>query len=329
MAGTREKRKLKIGVLRGGPSDEYEVSLKTGKNIIDSLRGSNKYEVQDVFIDRSGAWHIDGVTRPIERIFPHMDVAVNAMHGKYGEDGRVQKLLEAHSIPFTGSGSLGSALSMNKALAKKFYRQHGLLTPEHFLIKKSSFTSDLFHRILKLYPHLKLVKPVSSGSSLGVKVFSTPAEFEEALEHAFTYSDEVLVEEFIKGREATCGVLEGTDNTAHALHPVEIVDLSTKKKGVWGYDSKYSDDLHQLICPGNFSEQESRKIMQSAADAHRALGLRHYSRSDFIVTKRGIYILETNTLPGLTSASLYPKALSASGISLGEFLDHIIELALR
>ncbi len=328
MALSGEKRKLKVGVIRGGPSDEYEVSLKTGKSVIDSLRESNKYEVQDLFIDRVGAWHIDGIIRPVERIFPHVDVIVNALHGKYGEDGRVQQLLESHHVPFTGSGSFGSAVGMNKPLAKKFFRDHGLLTPEHVVIKKHEHTPSLIERILSHYPHLKLVKPASSGSSLGVRVIKNFEDFDEALKNAFEFSDSVLVEEFIKGREATCGVLEDTHGAAHALHPVEIRDLAADR-GIWGYESKYSDSLHELVCPGDFSEEEGRKIMQTAADAHRVLGLRHYSRSDFIVTKRGIYILETNTLPGLTPVSLYPRSLSVAGISLGEFLDHIISLALR
>ncbi|HLP43724.1 MAG TPA: D-alanine--D-alanine ligase, partial [Candidatus Nanoarchaeia archaeon] len=241
MAGTREKRKLKVGVLRGGPSDEYEVSLKTGKNLIDALRDRNNYEVQDIFVDRSGVWHIDGVARPVERIFPHIDVVVNAMHGQYGEDGRVQQLLEAHRVPFTGSGALGSAIAMNKPLAKKFFRENGLLTPEHLVIKKHEHKPSIIERILSHYPHLKLIKPASSGSSLGVKVAKNYEEYEEGLEGAFNFSDSVLVEEFIKGREATCGVMEGTEGNVYALHPVEIRDLSTSKTDVWGYESKYSD----------------------------------------------------------------------------------------
>ena len=116
----KKSRKLKVGVLRGGPSGEYEVSLKTGKNIIDTLRSRENYEVQDIFIDRNGNWHSAGIARPAERILPHIDVAVNALHGTYGEDGRVQQILESHNIPFTGSGSLGSAIGMNKPLAKNF-----------------------------------------------------------------------------------------------------------------------------------------------------------------------------------------------------------------
>lgn len=323
--------------MRGGPSGEYEVSLKTGKNIIDSLRTRDNYEVKDIFIDRSGNWHMDGAARTHDRIFPHVDVIVNALHGTYGEDGRVQQLLESHQVPFTGSKSLGSALGMNKPLAKKFFKKFGLLTPEHYVIKKHDYSPEILRKIIIKYPHLRLVKPASSGSSLGVSVFNNLEELKTAVDNAFEHSDTVLVEEFIKGREATCGVVEGTAHgEVHALHPVEIRDLSRKpevetggKNPIWSYESKYSDDLHELICPGNFTPEEALAIQKSAIAAHNALGLRHYSRSDFILNKMGTYILEVNTLPGMTSASLFPKALSVAGISTPDFLDHIITLAIE
>lgn len=330
MLGKTPSKTLRVGVLRGGPSGEYEVSLKTGKNIIDSLRERNNYEVKDIYIDKTGAWHIDGVSRPVDRIFPHIDVAVNALHGEYGEDGRVQQLLESHDVPFTGSRSLGSALGMNKPLAKKFFKNHGLLTPEHVIIHKKDYSPSLLQRIRERYPFLKLVKPASSGSSLGVSVFNSHEEFERAIDQAFQYSDIALVEEYIRGREATCGVVEGSDENIFALHPVEIRDLSAPgERNIWSYQSKYSDDLHELICPGNFTQKETEIIQRAAVDAHKALGLRHYSRADFIVSRMGIYILEVNTLPGLTSASLFPRSLSVAGITMGDFLDHLISLAIQ
>jgi D-alanine-D-alanine ligase len=323
-------KNLRVGVLRGGPSGEYEVSLKTGKHVMDSLRSKEKYEVKDIFIDKNGAWHIDGVARPVERIFPHIDVAVNALHGSYGEDGRVQQILESHNIPFTGSKALGSAIGMNKPLAKKFFKEHGLLTPEHLLIKKRDYSSDLLKKIREKYPFLKLVKPATAGSSLGVSVFNSHEEFEQAIDQAFQHSDVALVEEYVRGREATCGVIEGSDDTVYALHPIEIRDLSDPgARNIWSYQSKYSDDLHELVCPGDFTAKESEIIQRAAVDAHKALGLRHYSRADFIVNKTGVYILEVNTLPGLTQASLFPKALSVAGITVGDFLEHLIALAIE
>jgi len=326
----QKSRKLRVGVLRGGPSDEYDVSLRTGQNVIDSLRGRPNYEIQDLLIDRGGVWYIDGLARPFERIFPHVDVIVNALHGKYGEDGRVQQILEAHGVPFTGSKSLGSALGMNKHLAKKFFRSHGLLTPEHVLISKYEYTPQSLQKILFSYPHLRLVKPAASGSSFGICVPKSDAEFDEAIRHAFDFSDQVMVEEFIKGKEATCGVAEGSGRNAHALHPVEIRDLAPRDvKDIWSYESKYDNNLHELVCPGDFTPEQTEIIRQSAVFAHNALGLRHYSRSDFIVNRTGVYILETNTLPGLTNESLFPRSLSVAGITLGDFLDHIITLAIQ
>lgn len=338
MSGQTQSKKLRVGVLRGGPSGEYEISLKTGKNVIDALQERSDYEIQDIFIDRGGVWHLGGVSRPPERILPHIDVIVNALHGAYGEDGRVQQLLESHKVPYTGSRPLGSALGMNKPLAKKFFRTHGIMTPEHIVIKKENYSPELLRKIDNDYPHLRLVKPASAGSSLGVRVINDLDELGEAVERAFEHSDSVMVEEYIKGREATCGVIESSSgDEVYALHPVEIIDMSqndlvqdnSAKKRVWSYESKYSDNLHELICPGNFTADETRLIQQAAISAHKALSLRHYSRSDFILNRFGVYILEVNTLPGLTPASLFPKALLFAGLSLGEFLDHIIALAIE
>ncbi|MEK7390790.1 MAG: ATP-grasp domain-containing protein [Patescibacteria group bacterium] len=342
MSDHAQSKKLRVGVLRGGPSGEYEISLKTGKNIIDALQGRSDYEIQDIFVDRNGVWHVGGVSRPAERVLPYVDVIVNALHGAYGEDGRVQQLLESHNVPYTGSRPLGSALGMNKPLAKKFFKMRGLLTPEHTVIKKDNYSPEILRKIMTDYPHLRLVKPASSGSSLGVSVVNNHAEFEEAMERAFEHSDSVMVEEYLRGREATCGVVEGSSGQeVYALHPIEIRVLScdplpdaensveNNRNRIWSYESKYRDDLHELICPGNFTVDETRLIQQSAVNAHKALGLRHYSRSDFILNRLGVYILEVNTLPGLTPMSLFPRALSVAGFSLGEFLDHIITLAVE
>ena len=342
MSGQTQSKKLRVGVLRGGPSGEYEISLKTGKNIIDALQGRSDYEIQDIFVDRGGVWHVGGISRPAERFLPYVDVIVNALHGAYGEDGRVQQLLESHNVPYTGSRPLGSALGMNKPLAKKFFRAHGFLTPEHTVIKKENYSPEMLRKINTDYPHLRLVKPASAGSSLGVRAVNSHEEFEEAVAQAFEHSDSVMVEEYLNGREATCGVVEGSSGQeVYALHPIEIRVLScdplpdaensgeNKRNRIWSYESKYRDDLHELICPGNFTVDEIRLIQQAAIGAHRALGLRHYSRSDFILNRLGVHILEVNTLPGLTPMSLFPRALSVAGLSLGEFLDHIIALALK
>lgn len=324
MFGNSQPKKLRIGVVRGGPSSEYDISLKTGRSLIEVLRTNDNYEVQDILVDKNGVWHIGGLARPFERIFPHLDVVVNALHGAYGEDGRMQQLLEAHSMPFTGSGSLGAAISLNKPLAKKYFKLHGLLTPEHFIIKRDEYTPQLLHKIAVDFPHLRFVKPATAGSSFGVKKIDKKSQhvvvntdelhaLDKAISHAFEHSDSVMVEEYIKGREATCGVLQSTADVhggqAFALHPIQVQE--------------------ELIHPSEFSPEEIARIQQIALDAHNALGLRHYSNSDFIVNRKGIYILEVDSLPSLAPTSRFPKGLSVADISLRDFADHIIALAIE
>lgn len=332
-ANPNRTRKLKVGVMRGGPSSEYEVSLKTGKNVLSALR--DRHQVHDILIDKNGAWHIDGLARNPERIFPHVDVMFNALHGQYGEDGRVQQILDSHGIPYTGSKSLPSAIGMNKILSKKFFEGAGILTPRHLEVKSRDLESKEMTKIWDEFgDRPMIVKPTSAGSSIGVSLVRKSADdggqnLKEAIEKALEHSASALLEEFIEGREATCGVVQGSfGNDVYALHPVEIKNLS-ENKDVWDYESKYSDALHELICPGNFTAKEERAIQDGAMLAHKALGLRHYSRSDFIVSDRGVYILEVNTLPGMTAASLFPKALSVAEVSLSDFLDHILLLAVN
>jgi D-alanine-D-alanine ligase len=169
---------------------------------------------------------------------------------------------------------------------------------------------------------------VSGGSSVGTAIAKTLLELESAIDDALQYSDQALIEEFIFGREATCGVVDNFRNESiYSLLPVEIRKPSNAT--FFDYDAKYSGKSEE-ICPGNFTAVEKEMIQKIAKEAHKALGLRHYSRSDFIIhPKRGIYILETNTLPGLTSESLLPKSLQAVGCSLSDFFDHLIKLALE
>jgi len=313
-----------VGVLRGGPSSEYEVSLKSGASVLKHI--PDTYHAQDIFISKDGLWYTGGVAYTPGEIIKHLDVVFNALHGEYGEDGRVQHLLDTFAIPYTGSGYLASALGMNKVLSKKVFTEHGIKTPHHKTIKRGEYThTDIVH-LFKTFPMPAVIKPVRAGSSLGVSVARTVHELEEGLRKAFEHDTEALVEEYISGREATCGVIEGfRGESFYSLLPVEIVH--TSPSGLFDYEAKYSGKSKE-ICPGNFTKEEIKKIQDASVAVHKALGLRHYSRSDFIVhPKRGIYILEVNTLPGLTDESLFPLSLSAVGSSLSEFLGHVIELA--
>ena len=319
-------QRIRVAVLRGGPGVESEVSMKSGKNVLENL--SDKYIPVDVFVAKDKSWYLDGVAISPEKLFRSIDVVFNAMHGEYGEDGKVQQIMDYFGVKYTGSKALASALGMNKVLAKEIFLKTGLKTPVYKVIKKGDDLLNIDQTIFKTFPMPAIVKPGGSGSSIGVSLVKVLKDILPAIEKALKYSDVVLVEEFINGKEATCGVVEKfRDESLYSLLPIEIT--KPKEFEFFGYEAKYSGQASE-ICPGNFSENEKNTMQNMAIEAHRVLGLRHYSRSDFIVSqKRGVYILEINTLPGLTKESLLPKSLEAVGCSLPYFLDHVITLALE
>lgn len=318
-------QRMKVGVLRGGPSSEYDVSLKSGASVLQHLDQEN-YMPIDVFIDRTGLWHVRGLPAEPRRALQGLDVAINALHGEFGEDGTVQRILDASGVPYTGTRALGAAVAMNKLATKKSLVNLDVKLPRHTIINADIDLKEAALRIFNTMLQPVVVKPISSGSSVGVSIVHGPHATAEALEKALSISPRALVEEFISGREATCGVLEhfrGED--VYALPPIEII--APKENSFFDYDAKYSGKS-QEICPSNFSDETKKALETIARQVHQALGLRHYSRSDFIVTsRRGIYFLEVNTLPGLTSESLYPKASAAVGCTFPQLLDHLIVLA--
>lgn len=316
--------KINVAVLRGGPSTEYEVSLRSGKYVHDNL--PSKYNGIDVFIDRKGVWHRDGMPRSARQILEYVDVVFNALHGEYGEDGKVQAELQNHGKKYTGSKSLASAIAMNKDRTKKVLQDHHIRMPRHIFLTGPMPSIETLVEIFRIMTLPFIIKPNSAGSSFGVSVVNGFHEFEDAVMHALSVSPSILIEEFIRGREATCGVLEEfRGEKYYTLPPVEIIP---HKSGFFDYDAKYNGKSHE-ICPGNFSSAESNEIRSAAVGVHKALGLSHYSRSDFIVTRKGVYFLEANTLPGLTEASLLPMSLGAIGCNIPDFLDHVITLAMR
>jgi len=317
--------RIKVAVLRGGPSNEYEVSLKTGQAVLKSL--PERFQAIDILIDREGNWHREGFVTEPQKILQSVDVVFNALHGEYGEDGRVQRLLDDCGVPYTGSGAWASALGMNKALAKEHFRQKGLKTPAYILVdKKKETVAEIEKKVFAKMSLPFIVKPADKGSSVGLFLVKDWRDLKKALESVFSFSEKALIEEFIKGKEATCAVVEGLRGQAHySLLPIEI-----RKVGeLFDYEAKYGGGTEE-ICPGCFSAEESRLIQETSVLAHQALGLGHYSRSDFILSpRRGLYILETNSLPGLTETSLLPKSLKAVGIEFPHFLEHLVDLALK
>jgi D-alanine-D-alanine ligase len=322
--------KLRIGVLRGGPSNEYEVSLATGKTVLKHLR--DKYVVRDILIDKEGNWHMDGLVKSPQNILKQVDVIFNALHGEYGEDGTVQKTLETFNVPFTGSSALASSISRNKHIAKQVYKTKFLKTPHYEVIKRDEATQA---NLFSIYANLEkpiVVKPSSSGSSLGVTVVNDWAEFLFAVEKAFEFGPIAIVEALLSGKEATCGVVESSQekNKSYALMPLEIVYPEDKK--IFDFNSKYKskqDGGAEKVFPTSFTPEEISKIQTMAQAAHHALGLRHYSNSDFMITPDDVFIIETNSLPGMTEHSVFPHALQAAECEIPEFLEHVILLAMR
>jgi len=317
--------KIRVGVLRGGPSGEHEVSLKTGATVLEHL--PDKYHPLDIYIDEKGKWHFEGLIQDPENILKHLDVVFNGLHGEYGEDGELQKILEAHNIPYTGSDSFSSRIAMNKDLSKKVFEKEGIKTARGVTLNKNKTSYLEIFEIFNTLEKPLITKPATSGSSLGVRISDTFEKFKEAIEYAFKYSSQVLVEEFVAGREMTCGVVESlSPDSVFPLPPIEIRPVGSK---FFDYEAKYGGKT-QEICPAPIPQNLTTRVQNIALQAHKALGLRHYSRADMILKDNGdIYILEVNTLPGLTNESLLPKSLKAAGTSLSEFLEHIIIMALN
>ncbi len=315
-----------MAVLRGGPSSEYEVSLKSGETVLKNLPA--KYEPVDVFISRTGVWHVGGIEKKPAEALERVDVVFVALHGQYGEDGKVQRILEHLGIPFTGSKSFASAMAMNKHLTKNAltHLKDKIKFAAHKVFTRDEIKQMGVHKIFQIIPHPSIVKPLAAGSSVGITIVKTFFDLESAVKRALEHSDSVIIEEFIEGREVTCGVIDDfRGQKTYSLFPTEILPQTS----FYDYHAKYESEDTGYICPAQFDESVKKTIREASKTIHESLDLRHYSRSDFIVhPKRGVFFLEVNTLPGMTSHSLIPKAIEAAGFSLPEFFDHLLTLAI-
>uniref|UniRef100_A0A7C5AKY5 D-alanine--D-alanine ligase n=1 Tax=Desulfobacca acetoxidans TaxID=60893 RepID=A0A7C5AKY5_9BACT len=306
--------KLRLALLAGGRSAEREVSLKSGEQVYQALDKS-KYDIRR-YDPR------DDLERLV-REAPELDVALVIMHGRGGEDGSLQGLLDLLGLPYQGSGVLGSALGMNKELSKILYQQAGLKVARALF-----FNRDEIPPLQEIVDRLGLpvfIKPVNEGSSIGVTKARTVEELEAGLIKAFRHDHRVLVEEFLAGVEVTGGVLGNAKLTALPL--VEIVPSSDY--AFFDYEAKYLPGASTEICPARLDPELTKKAQEAALTAHRALQCRGYSRTDMIVKDGEVYVLETNTIPGMTATSLFPQAAKAMGLEFPQLLDRLIELALE
>ncbi len=321
--------------MRGGTSDEYKVSIKTGANVLAHLL-ADKYKGVDILVTKDRTWHIGGIPKTTDEILVSVDVIFNALHGGYGEDGRLSRRLEELGIPYTGSEALPSAMAMNKPMANDIFRRAGMKTPPGFMIedyRDSTVVGEIYekiqelaHKIFRSISPPWVLKPARGGSSINIFIAKNFNELINALTQLFSYGGDLVVEQYIKGKEATVGVIKGFRN--EKFYPLMPIEIRPHNRVFFDYDAKYNGASDEII-PGNFTRAEKEELERLAVLAHTALGLNDYSRSDFIVTPRGIYILETNNLPGLTEESLIPKALEAAGSNMGELVDHLITLALE
>lgn len=316
----------RVAVLRGGPSDEYAVSMETGKSALRAL-ASLGYKHKDIVITRTGEWLEGGFVKQPFRALEGIDVVFLALHGSYGEDGQIQRLLEQRGIPYTGSKALPSAIAFNKELTKRTLLQHGVKMPRHRRVVRDEL-DNLDEAIPLIFSDVGtelFIKPLTSGSSIGARHVPNEAVLREALIELLAIYDQVLVEEFIQGKEATVAVLDNFRNERSYILPViEIVPPSGES--LFSHENKYNG-LTEEIVPGRFSYQEKCQLSDIAALVHKAIDCRQYSRSDFIVKDGEVYFLEVNTLPGLTDESLFPKAAASVGLDYNMLIQHLVESA--
>jgi D-alanine-D-alanine ligase len=316
----------RIAVLRGGPSDEYSVSMKTGSSVLRSLNSQNAI-TKDIVITKNNEWLEEGKIKNIDNVLGDVDLVFIAMHGGYAEDGEIQKILQRKNIPFTGSNSLSSAIAFNKHLTKETLRYYNVSMPEHLKVTKDDIDDleNIIKNIKNSFGPEYIIKPIANGSSIGVCLVRENDSLLQAIKNAFLNSESVLVEEFIRGREASGAILEDFRN--ESIYTFPALEIATSRElPFFTNEAKYSGET-EVICPARFTYQERNKIAEFSSLVHEVLGLSQYSRSDFIVRDGNVYFLEVNTLPGLTEESLYPKAVESVGLSFDQLIEHLVTTA--
>lgn len=300
---------IRIGVLEGGCSSEREVSLKSGAQVISAL-SSRGFDVVGIDIKKENKNHVRDLIESYDIGFAFL-----ALHGGFGEDGRVQEILEEMSLPYTGSGPKASALAMDKASSHKVFAYAGLKVPKHCVLDKQ-------HRKVKeLNSFPVVVKPADGGSSIGLSIVDSHQELRKAVDNAFKYSMAVLVEEYIAGREMTVGILED--------RPLPAIEIKPKRR-FFDYKAKYENSGTEYIVPALLKRQIEKSLKEAALAAHKALGCSFFSRVDLILDNNLlVHVLEVNTIPGFTTHSLLPMAAQQEGISFQQLVLKITQAGFK
>lgn len=297
---------LRVGVLMGGASSEREISLASGEMVVTALREEG-YDVLPL--------DINGNIKFIRKMLKEarIDVAFIALHGHFGEDGTIQRLLKSLNIYYTGSRVKASSLALDKILSRKIFKDAGIAVPEYKVlasgvnVEGNNFCFPL------------VVKPSSQGSSIGLAIVENKNDLSLAIQLALRYNERVIIEEYIEGREITVGILDD-----QALPVIQILP----KRKFYDYQAKYETGMSDYLLPAPLADDQYLKAQEAALSAHRCLGCRDLSRVDMIMRKEEPIILEVNTIPGLTQNSLFPKAAQAAGISFNQLCVKLIKLAI-
>lgn len=307
-------KKLSLALISGGISSEREVSINSGKQVYEAL-DKEKYEI----LAYDPKTDLGKLAAEADQI----DAALIILHGPYGEDGTVQGMLDLLDIPYQGAGVLGSAMAMNKIVSKRLYALAGLpVLPDVVIRAGQVFSVDEIVETLGLPV---VIKPATSGSSIGMTIVKSAADLAAAIEKAFRYDHDVLIEKFMAGIEITGGVLGNDD--PEALPLIEIIPGDGYE--FFDYEAKYKAGATKEICPARIDAALTGRAQGYARDAHIALHCQGYSRTDMILAGDELFLLETNTIPGMTATSLFPQAASAAGYAFGALLDRLIELSLE
>lgn len=326
------KEKIRVAVLCGGSSSERAVSIRTGHQVAQTLP-TDRYAVSVVSVDENGAWFFESGTegQSIEpkRLSQETDVVFIALHGKFGEDGTVQGILEEVGVPYTGSGVSASALGMDKAKCSEKMKQVGIPIPDFFLARKGIDSAEvLLEKARQSFGFPLVVKPNASGSSVGVSIVHTTEDFSGALLKAWNEDDALLIQRYISGREYACGILGNTGKTE--LEVLPVIEIKPKVAEFFDYTAKYMPNASEEVCPAPLPEPLTKHIQEYAIRAHTALGCDGLTRSDFLIdSEENIFFLEINTIPGQTETSLCPREALAAGMTFSEFLQKQVELALN
>lgn len=301
----------RIGVLMGGPSTEREISLKSGKAVYEALK---QLRLDVIAVDIK----TDNVEENINLIKSHkLNCAFLALHGRFGEDGQIQEILDILRIPYTGSGTLASRLAMDKVASRKIFEVHGLPVPKYKVVDRFSYNTNW-----KVHNNLALplvIKPATHGSSIGLSIVDKKEDLDKAVDLAFRFDESILIEEYINGREVTVGILDDT-----ALPVIEIIP----KNRFFDYEAKYQVGMTDYVVPAKLEEEITKKIQCIAMSAHKLLGCFGCSRVDMILSKDNTpFVLELNSIPGLTPISLLPKAAKIVGIEFAQLCLKLIKLA--